>query len=170
MKKIRFFRHSLKNGDFISPEGFQLIEEKKDFIPRVAKIFVSPYVRTIQTAAHMMAITEQKKVEIIQLESIGNPEVEKEIFAHEGLMKDYKSNPKQNLYSLMRKHFGIAELAKLESKSFKMLQEIFDKMEEHEMVIAVGHSPYIFMANNCMPETEVLTHNMSEMEYVDIEL
>lgn len=174
MKKIRFFRHSLKKDEFIGSKGFQLIEDTKDSIPQVSKIFVSPYVRTIQTAAHMMAITGQKKVKIIQLESLGNSEVEEKIFTNKDFIEEFKIDPSKNIYELMEKHFSPKEIDCMELKSAQAIHDIWDIMDDEEIVIAIGHSPYIKMAINGLVKSgydfEPNHENMNELDYIDIEL
>jgi phosphohistidine phosphatase SixA len=174
MKRFRFSRHSLKKGEFISKEGFDLIEAKKDLIPNVKKIFVSPYTRTIQTAAQMMAVIGQKKAEIVQLESIGNEKVWGTMLANDALMKAYASDPSQNIYELMRKHFSSEELIEIEKESAKAIVEIIENMEDGEECIAVGHAPYIKMAYNGAVEMGVIKgekcyEDMAEMDFIDIE-
>ncbi len=168
MGTIRFFRHSLKRGEFISAEGFELIASRKEYVPKVGKIFVSPYVRTIETAASMLMATGQKKVKIIQLESLGAPEVEAMMFSNETFIEDYMSNPAQNQYELMERHFSPQELTNMEAICAKAMKEMVPYLEEDEMAIAVGHTPYIAMGRNYFFPKEKIKDNMSEMDYLDI--
>jgi phosphohistidine phosphatase SixA len=175
MKKIRFFRHSLKQGQFISQEGFDLIESKKDLIPDTKKIFISPYVRTVQTAMHMMVVKNQKTVQLEQLESIGNSRVEKAIMGNAEMMAEFMKNAEQNLYELMAKYFSSDELIEMERESAKAIIEITERMKDGDEVIAVGHSPYIKMAYNGLIEMGLITaekshENMAEMDYIDIDI
>lgn len=173
MGTIRFFRHSLKKGQLISKEGFELIEAKEDLIPHANKVFVSPYVRTIQTATHMLGIKRQKTVGFFQLDSLSPQNVEEAIMANAKLMEEYSSNPEQNLYFLMEKHFSPEELIKLEKECAKAVIEMSQKMENEENAIAVGHTPYIKMAYNGLIEMGIISgekchENMTEMDYIDI--
>lgn len=172
MKIIRFFRHSLKQGQLISKEGFELIEAKEDLIPNASKVFVSPYVRSIQTVTHMLGIKGKKTVGLFQLNSLSPQNVEEAITANSKLMEEYSSDPEQNLYFLMKKHFSPEELITLEKECAKAIIEMSEIMEEGENAIAVGHTPYIKMAYNGLIEMGIISgekchENMAEMDYID---
>lgn len=173
MKWIRFFRHSQKQGEFISQEGLKLIESKRNlFSDSVTTFFTSSYVRTIQTAAHIAVVMGKKTMNLHQLSSINNEKVEKLILENTTMMEDYRKNPSQNIYDLMYKHFSLEDLAVMEIECAKVVREIFEKMKDGESVIAIGHNPFIKMAYNGLVELGEIKgkrchENMAEMDYID---
>lgn len=166
MKKLRLFRHSLKTGEFISPEGFALIEQKKDGYFSCDKMFVSPYTRTIQTASGILAASNQKTTKIIQVDGLMAEEAVKILLGNPEFFAPYRKNSEEEIYNLLDIYFKQDEIKHMERICSFAITKCFSQMRHGEQCLAVGHNPLITLAANYFAKTRRFG-NLKELEYID---
>ena len=166
MRTLRLFRYSFKTGEFINPEGFALIEAKKGDYFNCNKMFVSPYTRTVQTAAGILAASNQKTTKIIQIDGLMAEEAVKMLLGNQAFFGPYRKNPDEEIYNLLDEFFKEGEIKRMELICSLAIEKCFSKMKDGDQSMAVGHSPLVTFAANYFAKTR-LFGNLKELDYVD---
>ncbi|MFZ4631633.1 MAG: hypothetical protein ACOYL8_00305 [Patescibacteria group bacterium] len=168
MKKLRAFRHSLKEGNFISENGYILINANKEKFPKTNLIFTSSYTRTVQTACAILEIIKMPKHKLMIIESLGCENVEDRICRNKIFLELYRENPDEEIYQLLKKSFSENEISEMEKDCFLSIWSCFARMKDDETAIAIGHSFFISMAANHVIGQRKYG-NMEELDYIDFE-
>ena len=183
MRKIRVYRHSLRDGHFISPEGVDLInsvvaklqEEKLS----ISKVLYSSYIRSLQTAAYLAIGLGHPEMISYQIPELSGKKSDEIFFSNDAFMEEYQNNTGEDLTLVVRKHLNPEQISDIEEESAKTIRICFAHISHGQTAIAVGHTPYISMAADYFNErdTEIRVEGkqfenghfcgLKEMEYID---
>lgn len=166
-KRLRIFRHSLKKGEFISSEGYELIKkvtEKEKF--EFDYLFSSPYTRAIQTGTSILENLNLKKSNFSVVTELACMPVEEIMLTNENFMSYWKANPTAEIYEILDAVYTAKEILLMEQTCFQMIKKCLENMNENSSAIAVSHNPYGSLAANfCCGERRY--GNMKEMSFID---
>ena len=166
-KELRIFRHSLKRGEFISPEGLELIKkiietEKIEF----DYLFSSPYTRAIQTGTAILENLGIKMSKFSIVEDLACLPVEESMLGNKDFLAYWKSNPTAEIYEILDAVYTAEEISWMEEKCFCMIKTCFKNMPENTKAVAISHNPYVSLAANYICK-ERKYGNMKEMSFID---
>lgn len=152
MKKLRVYCHSFRDGEFINPEGFELIRQaaaelkQSEIVDNLAAIFFSDYPHNLQTAAALIGELKPKQLQALQIPELSGRKLDEIFFHNPGFMAEYEAKAGTDLMLIMRKHLDPKEIARIETESAHAILSCFKHLRLRKTGIAIGHRPYISAA------------------------
>jgi len=163
MKKLRYFRHSDKKGQFITPAG--LARAKRE-LPRETYTdgFFGPLIRTAQT---LLAFAEALDWKLRVHEPIR--EICDEIMEDQGGTPEFLSAVEDGLsnFDAVNVSFSQDRIELIQGEAELAVIEMFVKIEDNGYGLAVGHDPLISLAAQAFGWKE--PRSLKTLEYIDFE-
>lgn len=185
MKRLYYLRHSIKDSNNnISPEGIALAKAQGQAlvptlgyprddaaIPKLARIFVGPLVRTVQTRdAFLSHVADRDTLDATTavISGIGTDELFKQFTTDE--WKSAVKSGKSNFDATLEIH-SYKTVDGWIDQATRTLAEMFEKMNDGEVAIAFGHSPLIELAAYALLNEELAPGfgSLKEMEGIVFE-
>jgi len=163
MKRLRYVRHSDKEGDLISAEGLERArKEAPDGL--YTDLFYGPVYRTLQTLAAAMTVIEFTVTPRLHepIEEIGT----NELFGRVAVPK-FRENVSEGLSNLEAVDITHPEemISQLEFDAAKGVEKMFAEMPDGGFGLAYGHDPIISLAARYFNADEV--RSLKTLEWID---
>jgi hypothetical protein len=163
MKKLRYVRHSLKDGAIIGAEGLAYAQGKAP-AGDYTDLFYGPLYRTLQTVlAVIAAIGCQPGTKVhMPIAEIGSDELFK-VMANDAFKAAVKAG-KTNIEAVYEAGHSSDQLEIWTADAANGVKKMLDEMPDGSFGIALGHDPVIPMAAQAF---DCPVPSLKEMEYVD---
>jgi len=163
MKKLRYFRHSDRKGQFITPAGLKRAKRELPIEPYTDG-FYGPLIRTAQTLAAFAQVLKWKL-------HIHEPirEICDEIMEDQGDTPEFLSAVKDGLnnFDAANVSFSRDRIELIQGEASLAVIQMFIEIEDGGYGLAVGHDPLISFAAQSLGWKE--PRSLKTLEYIDFE-